>query len=143
MKNEDIVQIIYASRALFPLSNDPYLVEPEIAHILEKARSNNRSNRLVGVLCFGDGFFLQCLQGEVKKVNELLNIIKKDSRHTDIQILSKMSIDKKTFNRWSMKYAGVGSELRKLLATYDIKKFDPYTFNQSILEKVIDFLHTS
>ena len=34
MKNEDIVQIIYASRALFPLSNDPYLVEPEVAHIL-------------------------------------------------------------------------------------------------------------
>jgi hypothetical protein len=140
---QNLRQIVYISRALFPASADPYLVEPEVADILSKSRAKNRARRLYGVLCFGDGCFLQCLQGDEKTVNEVFQGINKDTRHGDIKLLSSKNIDKKTFSRWSMKYCGVGSEMRGMLAACGHKTFDPYQFSDETIQKVIDLLQTS
>jgi hypothetical protein len=137
---QSLTQITYASRALFQQSTDPYLVEPEVEDILRKSRANNRMRRIVGVLCFGDGYFLQCLQGEVNDLNQLLESIKKDKRHTDIQLLHQVTIDVKTFARWSMKYAGVSSEMRGMLALHGYNVFNPYLFNEATILAVINFL---
>jgi hypothetical protein len=140
---QSLIQITYASRACFPLSTNPYLVEPEVADILAKSRANNRIKRLVGVLCFGDGIFLQCLQGADSDVAQMLEIIKKDTRHTDMHVLLQTNIKEKTFARWSMKHAGVGSEMRAMLATYGHNTFNPYAFNETTTLATINFLQAT
>ena len=49
----NLVQLVYVSRALFPASNNPSAVEPEVAQILAVSRTNNKRNGLVGVLYYG------------------------------------------------------------------------------------------
>lgn len=136
-------QIVYVSRANFPLSTDPYQVEPEVTRVLEQSRANNRNRRLVGVLCFGDGYFLQCLQGDSEDINALFDVLKKDTRHTDIKILSESIIHQKSFSKWDMKYAGVGSAIQKILHEHNLKSFNPYQFNDTILESIIHYLVTA
>lgn len=140
---QNLIQTTYASRALFPISSNPYIVEPEVADILAKSRANNRIKRLVGVLCFGDGIFFQCLQGKADDVAQLLEVIKQDKRHTDLQMLHQTNIEEKTFAKWSMKYAGVGSEMRTILASYGYDTFNPYQFNDATILATIDFLKSS
>lgn len=140
---QNLTQIAYVSRAAFPISSNPYIVEPEVADILAKSRANNRTRRLVGVLCFGDGIFFQCLQGEASDVAQLLEVIKHDTRHTDVQVLHQTSIKEKTFARWSMKHAGVGSEMRAMLASHGHDTFNPYEFNEATILAVINFLQSS
>jgi hypothetical protein len=136
-------QIVYASRATFPLSANPYQIEPEVADILEKARANNRNKRLVGVLCFGNGYFLQCLQGGIDEITELIDVLKKDTRHTDIKILSNKRIHQKSFSKWYMKYAGVGSDIQAILQQHKLSSFNPYQFNDAVLESIIQHLATT
>lgn len=138
-----LTQIVYASRATFPLSANPYQVEPEVTDILQKARANNRNKRLVGVLCFGNGYFLQCLQGDVNEIKELIEVLKKDTRHTDIKILSSKEIHQKSFSKWHMKYAGVGSDIQAILQQHKLSSFNPYQFNDAVLELIIQCLATA
>jgi FAD-dependent sensor of blue light len=136
-------QIIYASRATFSLSTNPYQVEPEVTDILGKSRANNRNRRLVGVLCFGNGYFLQCLQGNDNDISELIDVLKKDTRHTDIKILSQSIIHQKSFSKWDMKYAGVSSDIQMILEKNNLKSFNPYEFNEVVLESIIQHLVTT
>lgn len=138
-----LTQIVYASRATFPLSANPYQVEPEVTDILQKARANNRNKRLVGVLCFGNGYFLQCLEGDINEINGLLEVLKKDTRHTDIKILSNKHIHQKSFLKWHMKYTGVGSDIQAILQQHKLKSFNPYQFNDVVLESIIQHLATA
>lgn len=138
-----IAQFVYTSRATFPLSDNYYEVEPEVTDILAKSRANNRYNRLVGVLCFGNGYFLQCLQGDIDEINSLVEVLKKDTRHTDIKILSNKRIHQKTFSKWHMKYAGVGSDIQAILQQHKLDSFNPYQFNDAVLESIIQHLATT
>ncbi|MGJ8619990.1 MAG: BLUF domain-containing protein [Methylophilaceae bacterium] len=136
-------QIIYVSRATFPLSNNPYKVEPQVSDILQQSRANNRNRRLVGVLCFGEGYFLQCLQGKENDINELVEALKQDTRHTDIKVLSSTLVNNKSFSKWRMKYAGVGSDIQAILNQYNLKSFNPYQFSETVLKEIIQHLLVS
>lgn len=138
-----LTQIIYASRATFPLSTNPYQVEPEVTDILQKARANNRNKRLVGVLCFGNGYFLQCLQGDIGEINAMIEVLKRDTRHADIKILNNKQIHQKSFSKWNMKYAGIGSDIQAILQQYQLDSFNPYQFNDAVLESIIQHLATT
>ncbi len=136
-------QIVYVSRATFPLSDNPYQMEPEVADILQKSRVNNKNNHIVGALCFGDGYFLQCLQGHNDDVNALINVLKKDKRHTDMTILSNKEIQQRSFSKWHMKYAGLGSDIHAILHQHKLKSFNPNQFSPDVLEEIIQHLAAS
>jgi hypothetical protein len=65
-----LIQLVYISRSSFAgPENFRGGVEPNAGKILLQARVNNRKTGLTGVLCFGDGCFLQCLEGEEESVS--------------------------------------------------------------------------
>ncbi|MFM9835301.1 MAG: BLUF domain-containing protein [Methylophilaceae bacterium] len=134
---QNLEQIVYISRAQFPISTNKYILEPEVQAILAVARSKNRLHKLVGVLCFGDGYFLQCLQGEQITLDRLYENLLRDSRHTDIKLLSTMPINELTFAKWSMKFVGVGSEMREMLAAKGHQLFEPHRFSEETINNVI------
>lgn len=138
MKN--LVQIIYISRSTFITSETSTGIEPNVARILHKSRSNNVKNGLVGVLYFGNGNFFQCLEGEEEAVDTLYQKLEADPRHTNVTLLSKKRITTQSFSNWAMKYVPIDQAMQKLLLDNGYASFDPYIFDDGMTQKVIELL---
>ncbi len=138
MKN--LVQIIYISRSTFISSETSAGIEPNVARILHKSRSNNIKNGLVGVLYFGNGNFFQCLEGEEEAVDTLYQKLEADPRHTNVTLLSKKRITAQSFSNWAMKYVPIDQAMQKLLLDNGYANFDPYIFDDGMTQKVIELL---
>ena len=139
MKN--LVRIIYISRTTLPTVETTSEIDPNIARILAKSRSNNRKNGLVGVLYFGDGCFFQCLEGEEHAVDTLYEKLLKDPRHKDIKLLARKQIKKLSFPDWAMKYVKLENEMKRLLSLYGHDVFNPYEFTVEMTQSVMGLLH--
>ena len=63
---------------------------------------NNQTNDITGILIFKDNQFTQILEGEENSVEKIWLTIQKDERHKDLQLLSKESIEMRSFIKWSM-----------------------------------------
>ena len=136
-----LTRIIYISRSTFNTSVVDGHIEPSVARILAKSRINNRKNKLVGVLYFGDGCFFQCLEGETAAVEALYAKLLHDPRHTDLKVLLRKSITKLSFTDWAMKYVPLEGQMKKLLADHGYKSFDPYKFDAELIKQVILLLY--
>ena len=139
----DLIQIVYISRSTFESTGSQTEIDPNVARILIKSRSNNRKSGLVGVLYFGDGCFFQCLEGTEDAVHKLMGVLSTDTRHKDIKIISQKKIDALTFADWSMKYVPLEAEIKLLLVANKMTKFDPYQFSPEITHGVLEILHGS
>ena len=91
-----IHQLVYISAA------EHAFTEPELEQLLEKARENNASLDISGMLLFHEGSFIQALEGNKVKVNELYNKIAKDDRHTETRVLYRGDQEERNFDSWSM-----------------------------------------
>jgi hypothetical protein len=138
-----LIQIVYISRSTFVPAEATNGIEPNVARILMKSRTNNKNNGLVGVLYFGDGCFFQCLEGEEKAVDTLYAKLLEDPRHTDLKLLSRKMITKLSFPDWAMKYVPLESQMMSLLQIKGYKKFDPYAFDSEMTESVLKLLHAA
>jgi len=106
---------------------------------LEKFRNKNLLNDITGVLCSGEGIFLQILEGERSVVNKLYVDICKDQRHTDIELLHFEEVTQRVFYAWSMDYIPIST----LYAMIKIQNpdFDPYLSSGKLaLNCVMDYL---
>ena len=106
---------------------------------LEKFRNKNLLNDITGVLCSGEGIFLQVLEGERSAVNKLYANICPDPRHTDIELLQYEEIEERVFFAWSMDYIPI-STLYKVIKIQN-PDFDPYFSSGKLAMRcVIDYL---
>lgn len=67
------------------------------------ARKYNKQRGITGILCYGNGQFLQCIEGEKSKILLLQQHINADKRHTNIKVLLIRAIDKRSFFNWRMR----------------------------------------
>ncbi|MES2826472.1 MAG: BLUF domain-containing protein [Pseudomonadota bacterium] len=135
-----LLQVIYISRSTFEALDANNKIEPNVARILAKSRTNNRLNGLVGVLYFGDGVFFQCLEGEEAAVNTLLTKLEADSRHKDLKVISRKYIDQLSFGDWAMKFAPLDEQIQQFLKENNYQSFDPYQFSGEIINKFLKLL---
>ncbi|MBC7757050.1 MAG: BLUF domain-containing protein [Bdellovibrio sp.] len=138
-----LIQLIYISRSTFAPAELSNIIEPNVARILLKSRVNNKKNGLVGVLYFGDGCFFQCLEGTAESVDQLYETLLNDTRHKDLKILSRKSIDALSFSDWSMKHVQLEDGMIKLLKSQGLKTFDPYNFNAEMTKNALELLHST
>jgi hypothetical protein len=134
-----LFRIVYISRSL-PARPGEAKVEPDIGQILQQSRQNNPSKGLCGVLYYGDDCFFQCIEGEEEKVDALYAILLADPRHQDICLLSKTPITSMSFSGWSMKYVPLNRAMKRLLLAHGQVDFDPYRFDDAMVERVIELL---
>lgn len=139
----ELIRIIYISKATFDVANPSNIINAQVQQILEKSRLNNSKNNLNGILYFGDGFFFQCLEGPKKSVENLYDKLKVDPRHKDLKIVSYERINSINYSNWKMKYAHIEKEMQKLMIVFGFNHFDPYLFDEHMIDKVLKLLEVS
>jgi len=108
--------IIYMSSATQLLGND------ELLELLKISRKNNEKKSLTGMLLYGEGAFVQVLEGEDETVDSTYEVIKADPRHKSIIQIISGKLDRRIFPNWSMGFkAGNHNLAEKLTGFIDIR----------------------
>lgn len=139
----DLIQLVYASQARLSPSARGSDVPLEIGRILVQSRHNNAARGIGGVLCYGDGVFFQCLEGERAQVEGLYRRIQSDARHRSVTLLRKRTVPQRHFRIWAMKYLHLDPSLSQLLSELGYERFDPFEFDDEALDRVLVALRQS
>ncbi|WP_276165341.1 BLUF domain-containing protein [Zobellia alginiliquefaciens] len=76
----------------------------DIEAILETARTFNGLNGITGCLIFYRRKFIQILEGDKAKIHDLMEKIKQDKRHRNVDVLSEGPTENRNFPNWGMVY---------------------------------------
>ncbi|NBO42610.1 MAG: BLUF domain-containing protein [Betaproteobacteria bacterium] len=125
-----LVRAFYISRSAGPQTS------VVTGSILKTAMVFNRVNQISGVLCQGDGFFLQMLEGDRGVVNQLYGRIVRDSRHKDVELVKYEEIKQRKFSQWSMALINLSDTDPMVVMQHP--EFDPYSATSATLEQQID-----
>ena len=133
----NMLRLVYTSK--------PYgsMEDSVLDDLLERSRSKNYKSGITGVLHFGNGSFLQVLEGPETEVINLYSKITADPRHRNCIILSINLVQDRLFGNWSM---GFLSGKRKIthgyneLLDYRQARHDKEEIS-GVLEMLLEVLH--
>ena len=130
------VRLLYVSR-----SNGPQTTT--VTHsILQQAQKHNAAHDITGVLCQGQGFFLQVLEGPRSAVNALYRRIVVDMRHKDVELLMFEDILQRRFERWSMALVKLSDQ--DPMVQLQHPDFDPYSAQGTqVMQQLLHLLDNS
>lgn len=94
-----LIQLVYVSNATFKSRLDSSLSDD----IEKDATVYNKQHNITGTLCYGNGQFLQCIEGSKVDILALLQKIIADKRHDNFKISLLKPIDKRMFEDWRMR----------------------------------------
>ena len=128
-----LIQLTYSSRATRALNGQ------DLRSIVAQAQSNNVLRGITGALCYANGTFLQCLEGERLAVNELYQHLYKDPRHVDMEISSFNEIAERRFPTWAMGFFSYDNEIGQLFLKHArMAEFSPFSMNASDVDEFFD-----
>jgi len=129
-----LVRLLYCSRAADTGAQ-------AIDAILTQSRQHNAQIGITGILCYGDGIFLQCIEGGRMQVSELYGSIQKDPRHKDVALLHYEEISERRFSGWSMGQVNVSKLNQSILLKYSEKpELDPYAVSGKVSLSLLEDL---
>jgi hypothetical protein len=99
--NTDLHCIAYVSSARRELSH------AQLEVLLRKARLNNSTHAITGILLYSGGNFLQVLEGPTHTVMPAYNRIRLSALHGDLIELSSQAVQARQFAGWSMAHVNV------------------------------------
>jgi hypothetical protein len=132
MSEFKLSRLYYASTA-----TEVYL-HHDIGKILKSCQTVNPSLNVTGMLFFGEGYFLQCLEGSRENINFLYRKIARDPRHKDVELLEFKDISERYFEEWSMKYVSSANVIFKILKQTGLRKFNPYLLDSYTLNAMTE-----
>ena len=127
-----LIRLIYVSKAVDAQTRT--LTDS----ILRKAHNWNTQNDITGVLCEGQGVFLQALEGERGTVTRLYARISADPRHKDLELIHCESITRRRYGEWSMARVSLSDVDPQTRIVWP--DFDPYSANGTVVMARIDAL---
>jgi hypothetical protein len=108
--------VTYTSRARLDLG------EEDLSQIHEQARHCNALDGITGLLAFDGARFLQIVEGSEDAVDDLIERLRRDERHTAFEIRDERAVDARSFPEWKMElvrvsagYLNARSEIASLL----------------------------
>lgn len=129
------VRVLYVSRAVGPQTTTV------TASILATARQHNRAHGISGVLCQGQGLYVQVLEGERGPVNALYARIVADRRHRDVEMLHLEEITQRRYPDWSMAHVNLSDTDPMVQMKHP--EFDPYSATGAFMLSLVDELVAS
>ena len=130
-----LVRILYASRAVGPQTSTV------TASILAVAQEHNRRNGITGILCQGQGLYLQVLEGNRSIVNQLYARILMDRRHKDVEMISFAEVAQRRCPDWSMAHVDLSDADPMIRMKHP--EFDPYSATGAFVMTLVDELVSS
>jgi len=120
----NLYQFIYISRitsiGLSGASTLNDIAEVSIAH--------NKAENISGILCYGNGYFFQYIEGSEQALTNLKNRILKDSRHKEVQTLEFSAITERRFTGWSLRSIILERWMLKDPKMKALLPFNPYNW---------------
>ena len=106
-----LVSVAYKSR-----STDPVVDPKTLASILFVAQRRNVADELTGALAYGDGHFIQVLEGPEDVVIATMDRICADRRHRGLEIIGPTPITHRMFPDWCMALLSVEPALQPVFS---------------------------
>ena len=104
--------LVYISTATHMLNQD------ELLDILGVSRTNNEKNNLTGMLLYGEGVFIQVLEGDEQALEQTYSVIERDDRHRSIIKMTEGNITARNFPNWRMGFKAANAN--------ELAEFDTY-----------------
>ena len=79
----------------------------DLEDIHRTAREVNALEGITGLLVFNGTHFLQIIEGSEQAIEELVERLRKDSRHTGFEIRDRRKVEARSFPDWSMEMVRV------------------------------------
>ena len=127
-----LIRLLYISRAVGAITTTM------TGSILATARVHNRVAGITGVLCQGQGLFIQILEGERSTVNRLYATLIKDKRHQDVEMVAIEEIQTRRFPQWSMAHVVISEN--DPIVQLKHPEFDPFNATAEDLLALLDDL---
>lgn len=124
---EKMIQVLYISSASKPLSTE------DLIALLQQSLTSNTDTGVTGMLLYGNGTFLQALEGEERVVDALCDRIREDPRHTNVTFLYRRRIERRQYPDWSMGFKRVSD--KDLQHVIGLRDFGAKDFNSEYLAK--------
>lgn len=124
-------RIIYRSLAA------PGIDRVETFRLVFQARAANEARGLGGFLVHIDDRFFQVLEGRTWKLVAAFETIRRDARHTAIEVLDERSIPEACFVSWRMRYFD-GRDIPRMMA--QIREVAGGQVPRVVQDSLIDFL---
>lgn len=95
-----LTELVYCSVATHAMTVE------DLDRLLEKSREKNARLNLTGMLLHSSRTreFMQLLEGEKEHIDELMQAIRMDERHTCVDVMYQHEIKSRTFESWSMAF---------------------------------------
>lgn len=100
---QDLFGLAYVSRSVF--ADRPDQLRLVVQDILAAAMRNNPQYQVTGVLLVGETHFAQMLEGPQWAVETVMEVVRRDPRHCEVEVLFIEPLTHRRFGKWAMAYA--------------------------------------
>ena len=134
--------VVYTSQ----YNGDERDIGPVLGDIRTVSKQKNRDDEITGVLFYENGHFLQAIEGPAENIEALVERLRRDKRHRQMEVLIDQPIDKRYFSDWNMDSVNLNNTT--LFTPEIIRKLcDAYTKNiqmkdASFVALIQDMLNT-
>ena len=112
-----MLRILYQSTNLIRSDSPAFFWT--IATLLSECLARNARCGITGALMFGDGRFLQVLEGPEDAIDAIFMRINCDCRHQNVRLLSRTHSDKRLFAAWTMAFVGPPIDVAPIFGLLD------------------------
>ena len=127
-----LIHLLYVSQPVGPITTTV------TSSILEVSIPSNKEKNVTGVLCQGSGLYMQVLEGERSRVNDLYSLIKADRRLKNVELLLLEDIKERQYGQWSMALVHLSKDDPMVQMKHP--EFDPYSATGKDAMKLIEDL---
>jgi hypothetical protein len=105
VKSRLIIFFYYGMHQLLYLSTaSQWFGESDLRDLLAQTRTYNREHQVTGLLLYGQGHFMQLLEGERSVIVALYARILRDPRHHQVTTLVQQACSERCFPAWAMAF---------------------------------------
>ena len=132
----DLCQLVYLSH----ITSTGLASASTLNDIAEVAIERNQAENITGILCYGNGYFFQCVEGSEQALTDLKNRLLVDDRHKDLKILDFSTIAERRFAGWSLRSITLERWMINEPKLKSFIPFKPHTWEVNGWQQFLDIL---
>lgn len=108
--------------------------------IAEVSIKNNKIDNITGILCYGNGYFFQYVEGSEQALTNLKNSLLMDDRHKDLKVLEFSTLAERRFTGWSLRSIILERWMSNDPKVKALMPFKPYSWSSNEHHQFLDVL---